>query len=143
MASYSYSADYNDSPCPNQIFRSCADIKIKPVANQPAQQSTPFTVPDKEPVFSCRKHRPDRDSPTGDGPGSLVYAGYPDPSKGRHMVCVMPDSHPRFNDTNTYMRNTYCPNCYTNCFINNNCPSDCYCQYFNRYAETTNIVLVG
>ena len=142
MASNRYTLDYNDSPCATQIFRSCADIKIKPIANQPAEQNVPFTVPDKEPVFGCRKHRLDRGSPTGDTPGPLMYAGYPDANKGRHMICVMPESHPNFNDTDTtYLRNTYCPNRYTNCFLSNaNCPSECYCQYFNRYAESNGVV---
>ncbi len=97
----------------------------------------PFTVPDKEPVFGCRKHRLDRGSPTGDASGPLMYAGYPDLNKGRHMICVMPESHPNFNDTDTtYLRNTYCPNCYTNCFLSNaNCPSECYCQYLKDMQD--------
>jgi hypothetical protein len=140
MASNKFNlAEYNDSPCATQIFRMCSDIRIDPIPSQPAYVSTPFTVPDKEPVFNCRKHRLDRGGPTGDTPGPLLYNGQPDSSKGRHMVCVMPETHPNFNDTNTnFLRNTWCPNCYNNCFAKSDgsCPSDCYCSWFNRYPGT-------
>ena len=133
---------YNDSPCATQIFRMCSDIRIDPIPNQPAYKPVPFRVPDKEPVFNCRKHRLDRGGPTGDTPGPLKYIGYPDSTKGRHMVCVMPETHPNFNDTNSnFLKNTWCPNCYNNCFINNNCPSDCYCSWFNRYPGTDAVII--
>ncbi len=47
-------------------------------------------MPDKEPVFGCRKHRLDRGSPTGDTPGPLMYAGYPNANKG--MMFAYQDS---------------------------------------------------
>ena len=97
----------------------CSDIRLEPISNQPTYMSNPFIAQDKEPVFKCRKHRLDRGGPIGDTAAVLIYTGYPDSTKGRHMICDMPETHPKFNNTNTtFLRTTWCPNCYTNCFLN-------------------------
>ena len=122
----SFNPDYNDSPCVSQIFRTCVDIKIKPVENQPEYKSTPFIIKNKEKIFSCmRNYNP------FSGPIQHIDRTDLDNYKTGHgMICIHPEELPGQEMLN------YCHNCYYNCFFpGKTCPNDCYCRWFNKYQE--------
>ena len=131
-----YNAEYTDSPCVTQLFRTCADIRINRIANQPALKSTPFEIKNKEKIFSCIIHRNDR----GGGPIKALTSQTVSESNATGMVCLMSQEHfeSKNKDAN-YHKNTFCVSCYNNCFIGKTCPKECYCSWFKKYPEAARI----
>ena len=107
-----------------------SSVKKNSIPNQPALKQTPFVVKHKELTFSCIANRDERSN------GPIQRNTTPDPlnEKTAHgMICIM--SQQQFESTSdSYLVNTFCPNCYNNCFLpGKTCPNECFCRWYKRY----------
>lgn len=114
-----WSPEYQDSQCPQQVFRNCIDIEIKPTENMPPYISNRFLYRDNMPtVFGCHPFNNVRNDKEINKPIEKTNRTDVNKFVGGGLMCFMSEEMfkkgPYYENKEKVFKD-FCPKCRENC----------------------------